>query len=143
MSPNSTSDSDAGEMAGVSILLVEDESITREFLSQIIPMKVPSVNIHTAENGQVGLELFRKLKTDLVLTDISMPVMDGIQMARRIKNLKPEVGIIALSGHSSLEGQADNLDTLFVDYISKPIIIGQLCAVICECIKRVALGRKK
>ena len=60
MSPNSTSDSDAGEMAGVSILLVEDESITREFLSQIIPMKVPSVNIHTAENGQVGLELFRK-----------------------------------------------------------------------------------
>jgi len=136
-----TSSHDSHEGANMSILVVEDESITREFLSQIIKMKFPALRVLAAENGQAGLELFRKIETGLVLTDITMPVMDGIQMARQIRLDKPDVEIIALSAYSSLEGRADDLDKLFNGFISKPIMVRHLCKTIAGCVERNNLGR--
>lgn len=120
----------------MSILCVEDEPITRTFLSQIIALKYPTRKIHTAADGKTGLEMFRKIEVAVVLTDISMPEMDGIRMAREIQSLKPGTPIIALSAHSSLKGDAKDLNRLFWAYIPKPIMRNKLFDAIDKCLLR-------
>ncbi|BCR06518.1 hypothetical protein DESUT3_35870 [Desulfuromonas versatilis] len=120
----------------ISILCVEDEPTTREFLSKIIAIKFPAQTIHTAENGQAGLEMFRKTRAKIVLTDISMPIMDGIQMAREIRRLEPDAYIVALSAHSRAEYPAQELEALFARYMLKPVKTRQLCEAIDEGIAR-------
>jgi YesN/AraC family two-component response regulator len=143
MSSRSNSLPILGEGSGISILLVEDESISRGFLSQVIQMRFPDVEIHTAENGKMGLDLFRKTRAKVVLTDISMPVMDGIRMAREIRLLNSDVNIFALTAFSSLKDMADDIETLFTDFIPKPVVAGQLWDVIGGCIDRSVAGPEK
>jgi YesN/AraC family two-component response regulator len=100
-------------------------------------MKFPAQKVHTAENGQAGLDLFREIRADVVLTDISMPVMDGIRMAREIRQLAPDACIIALSAHSRAEGP-DDVDSLFTDYILKPFVGKQLFDAIEDCMAKIA-----
>jgi YesN/AraC family two-component response regulator len=119
-----------------SILCVEDEPISRIFLGRIISMRYPGCEIHAAENGQTGLALFRDLRPEVVLTDISMPVMDGIRMAREIRLQDPGARIIAMSAHSSLESQTTDFDTLFNRYLLKPINGKELFAAIDDCLAR-------
>jgi YesN/AraC family two-component response regulator len=137
MNTNPTALPDSGAAPDVSILCVEDEPITREFLSTILAMKYPGQKVLTAANGQAGLELFREIRADVVLTDISMPVMDGIRMAREIRLLNPEACIIALSAHSSLGCLPEDLDRLFTRYLQKPISTTHLCDAIDECLARI------
>jgi YesN/AraC family two-component response regulator len=118
----------------ISILCVEDEPITRQFLSTIISMKYPEQKVYTADNGQEGLKIFREVGVDVVLTDISMPVMDGIRMAREIRQDKPQAFIIALSAHNSLDCQPEEQETLFNAYLRKPISGELLCDAIDQCI---------
>ena len=54
-------------------------------ISRTLSIKYPGLNVHTAGNGAEGLEVFRRHRPEIVITDISMPVMDGIRMAREIK----------------------------------------------------------
>ena len=65
------------------LLYVEDDNETREFVSSILRRRFK--NIHTAENGKIGLELFQKYKFPLVITDIKMPVMNGVEMIEQIR----------------------------------------------------------
>jgi len=84
----------------LAILYAEDEADARELLSSVLTMKYPDVRLHLAETGQMGLELFRAHRPGIVITDINMPMMDGIQMSGEIKALEPETVIIALTAHS-------------------------------------------
>lgn len=122
----------------ISILCVEDDAITREFLGTILSIEFPDQTVHTAENGQVGLEKFQKIDADIVLTDISMPVMDGIRMAREIRHIDPDACIFALSAHSHSDCQAEDIDTLFDQYLLKPINGKYLCNIVREYIDRIA-----
>ena len=65
------------------LLYVEDDNETREFVSAILKRRFKT--IHTAENGKVGLELFQKHKFPLVITDIKMPIMNGVEMIKQIR----------------------------------------------------------
>ncbi|MEZ4600518.1 MAG: response regulator [Syntrophotaleaceae bacterium] len=121
----------------ISILCVEDEPITRQFLSAIISMKFPEQKVYTADNGREGLELFMKIGAPIVLTDISMPVMDGISMAREIRSFNPEACIIALSAHNSYDCLNGDVDTLFNSYLRKPVSTQLLCDTISDCITDV------
>ena len=119
---------------GGSILCVEDDRIAREFLSKIIAINFPSQKVYAAENGKEGLELFQRVQAGIVLTDISMPVMNGIQMAREIHQLDPAVYIIALSAHNSLECPEEECDLLFTRHLAKPFLIQNLCDIIHQCL---------
>jgi YesN/AraC family two-component response regulator len=121
----------------ISILCVEDDPLSREFLGRIISIKFPEMNIHIAENGDAGLELFRKYRQDIVLTDISMPVMDGIRMAREIRMIEPDVHIIALSAHNDFDCQEEDLSLLFDRYLLKPANLKKICSTIDESIIRI------
>jgi len=125
----------------ISILCVEDDATTREFLCTILSLKFPSHKVHAAENGLAGLELFRKTRAEVVLTDISMPVMDGIRMAREIRLLNPEAFIFALSAHSRPDCPQSDLELLFTRYLLKPINSKLLCDAIGECLDQVRRDR--
>jgi YesN/AraC family two-component response regulator len=125
----------------ISILCVEDEPITREFLRTIVSLYYPAQKVHVAENGKAGLALFRELGADVVLTDISMPIMDGVRMAREILLLDPDTCIIAMSAHNSQDCLPDEGDRLFTRYIQKPVSTKLLCETIDECIVLVS-GRE-
>src|SRR5512140_3203493 len=86
--------------AEISILYVEDDPEARELVSSVLARKIRSLRLYTAENGEEGLALFREHRQDIVITDINMPVMDGIRMANEIKTLNPEALIIAVTAYS-------------------------------------------
>lgn len=110
----------ASRVSGLSILCVEDEPLPLKFLGQMLTMKYPDHKVTTADNGRSALEFFRKNPADIVLTDISMPVMDGISMAREIRSIKPGVYIIALTAHDDLQ-LPNEVAGLFDRFIQKPI----------------------
>lgn len=112
------------------LLYVEDDHETREFVSAILRRRFK--NIHTAENGQVGLELFRKHKFPLVITDIKMPVMNGVEMIKHIRqdqNVSPLV--VVTTAHRERELHSPLADI----HLFKPIDVYQLLEKTLELLK--------
>jgi len=87
----------------LSLLYVEDEAEIRDLLRGVLIRKFPNLDIHVAENGMAGLEVFRERRPDIVLTDIRMPLMDGIQMSRAIREENPSANIIVISACSETD----------------------------------------
>lgn len=84
-----------------SVLFVEDEPIIRQISERFLLRCADSV--YVAENGAVGLELFTEHRPDLVITDIRMPEMDGLEMSRRIKEAREGASIAAITAHTEPE----------------------------------------
>lgn len=124
-------------ITAVSILVVEDEAITLEFLVTTLARKYPNATIHKALNGRTGLELFKIHTPDIVITDINMPEIGGVQMVDKICELKPDTKFIVLTGDTgklSLEASVGN--GFKIDhYIEKPVDFLDLFAAIEECIE--------
>lgn len=124
----------------ISILLVEDDKDTLGLLAKMYSIKFPDVVLHTANNGRAGLELFNAHTPDIVITDVNMPEMGGIQMAAKIREIKPEAKIIVLTadtGKATLEDAVEN-DFEINHYILKPVNFGQLFAAIEQCLGEIA-----
>jgi len=126
----------------ISILYVEDDPAARGFLGKAMTVKYPTMKVYTAENGEIGLELFKKHTSDIVLTDISMPVMDGIRMAREIKALKSDANIIVITAHSETHYLLDIIKIGLLRCVLKPIDFEQLFEAIDDCLVRVTLERQ-
>jgi len=122
----------------VSMLLVEDDGDILELLSSILAVKYPDVTLYTANNGRLGLELFKAHTSDIVITDINMSELCGVQMAEDIRVIKPETMIIATTGKSgeiSVNGKSilRNSEGKMVEFdhvMVKPVNISELCSVI-------------
>ncbi|MCP4757682.1 MAG: response regulator [Proteobacteria bacterium] len=112
------------------VLVVEDNLITQELISKIFLNF--GIAIHLAGNGQEGIELARCLKPDLVLMDVFMPVMNGLEAARQIRNDPglTEVPIIALSAGALADQKANAQEAGMNDYLVKPININSLIPVL-------------
>jgi len=110
-------------MASPTIMIVEDDKDTREILGLVVQRKFSDATVCAASNGREGVDLFKRQSADLVITDINMPVMGGIEMVKAIRELKPDIKIIVLTadtGKAALEesvGKGFQLD----HYILKPI----------------------
>lgn len=101
------------------ILYVEDEFVIRTSIINILSKLFDSKNIYVAKDGQEGLELFKKNKIDIVLTDIKMEPIDGIEMSKAIRSKDNNVPIIVLS---AFEKEMFNLDDLNIsEYLIKPV----------------------
>jgi PAS domain S-box-containing protein len=109
----------------ISILYVEDEELIRNEIFNILSMLCEKVEM--AVDGRDGLEKFRTGSFDLVITDINMPYMNGFEMLREIKLLKPETPAIIISAYSQEEYflQASKIDVVN-DYLFKPVKITDL-----------------
>lgn len=106
------------------ILLVDDEEDIRTVLG--ISLSDCGYDIRSAENGETGLRLFREIKPPIVLTDIKMPGMDGIELLRRIKLENPETEVIMITGHGDMDLAIESLKNQATDFITKPINVDAL-----------------
>ena len=101
------------------LMLVDDEEGIRRFLG--LSLEDLGYEVATAENGQIALEIFKDFEPAIVLTDIKMPVMDGIELLRQIKILSPETEVLIITGHGDLELAIEALKNQAADFITKPI----------------------
>lgn len=114
----------------ISLLYVEDELDSRETLAEIIRHHYPDVSFFVAENGKAGIESFKRYQPEIVITDINMPVLNGISMAAEIKSLSPSTEIIALTAYSNTEYILQAIEIGISHYILKPINVDQIFKVI-------------
>lgn len=120
------------------ILIIEDEAAIRRVLVKILTEESNTYNVSEAEDGLVGIELIRKEDFDLILCDIKMPKMDGVEVLEIVKKIKPETPIIMISGHGDLDTAVNTMRLGAFDYISKPPDLNRLLNTV-----RNALDRKE
>ncbi len=101
------------------LLLIDDEEGVRRVLS--LSLRREGYSVVTAEDGRKGLELFETEHPDIVLTDVKMPGMDGIEVLMRIKRVRPEAEVILVTGHGDMDLAIKSLQLDASDFITKPI----------------------
>src|SRR6185369_7053567 len=114
----------------VALLYVEDEPDAREMLTRMLAMNYPTLQLLVAGNGVAGLELFREHRPELVVTDLNMPVMSGIQMAREIRAIDPEALIVAVTAYSDTSYLLSAIEIGIHHYVLKPVNYTELFQVI-------------
>ncbi len=106
------------------ILVIDDERSIRNTLKDILEYEKHEVEL--AEHGVAGLELLKSKAFDLVLCDIKMPQMDGMEVLNKIRELYPEVQVVMISGHGDIETAVDAIKKGAYDFIQKPIDLNRL-----------------
>lgn len=115
-------------MKNLLLMIVEDEDKLREGLSTALaPFFSKVIN---AKNGDEGLKKFKKFKPDIVITDILMPIVDGLDMAKSIKELTKDTPIIVLSAYSEKERLLRAIDIGIDKYLIKPVDVEELLLII-------------
>jgi two-component system nitrogen regulation response regulator NtrX len=120
------------------ILIIEDEAAIRRVLVKILSEENDTYEVKEAEDGLQGIELIRKEDFDLVLCDIKMPRMDGVEVLEAVKKIKPEIPMVMISGHGDLDTAVNTMRLGAFDYISKPPDLNRLLNTV-----RIALDRKE
>ena len=103
------------------ILIVEDEVMIREGLAKLIKSHTGHTVAGEASNGQEGLNLALRLRPELVITDIRMPVMDGLQMIEKLHDMNLNTRAVILSGYSEFEYAKKAIYYGVEDYLLKPL----------------------
>lgn len=108
------------------ILIIEDEDAIRRVLKKILLEEEKGYDIDEAVDGLEGVNMIKKTKYDLVLCDIKMPKMDGLEVLSACQTLQPELPVIMISGHGDLETAVETMRMGAFDYISKPPDLNRL-----------------
>lgn len=103
------------------ILITEDEDSLRSFVARAL--RLDGHETHEAADGAEGLEMLSADTFDLLLSDIRMPVMDGIELAHRASSNFPELKILLMTGYAEQRERADDLMEKVVDVVSKPFAL--------------------
>ncbi|SFF57736.1 MULTISPECIES: sigma-54-dependent transcriptional regulator [Salegentibacter] len=120
------------------ILLIEDEAAIRRVLVKILTEENDSYEVEEAGDGLEGIEKIKDEDYDLVLCDIKMPKMDGVEVLEAIMKIKPEIPVVMISGHGDLDTAVNTMKVGAFDYIAKPPDLNRLLNTV-----RNALDRKE
>ena len=120
------------------ILIIEDEAAIRRVLTKILSEENDSYKVEEAEDGLQGFEKIKNNDYDLVLCDIKMPKMDGVELLEAVKKIKPEIPMVMISGHGDMETAIQTMRLGAFDYISKPPDLNRLLNTV-----RNALDKKQ
>ena len=119
----------------MNLLIVDDEELTREgLLNSIDWASLGILNIYQADDGINGLALARKYKPQIILSDVRMPRMDGIEMANKIREVLPDTHIIFMSGYSDKEYLKAAIRLKAISYVEKPILTEEVQEAVREAI---------
>ena len=120
------------------ILIIEDEASIRRVLTKILSEENDTYQVEEAADGVEGLEKIKNCDYDLVLCDIKMPKMDGVEVLEAVKKIKPEIPMVMISGHGDMETAIQTMRLGAFDYISKPPDLNRLLNTV-----RNALDKKQ
>lgn len=110
------------------ILVVDDELLIRDLLYDFFTTK--DWDITVAEGGQKAIDYLKNQEFDIVLTDLKMPDIDGMDLTGRIRNLYQDIPVVIMTGYPSLETALEALRFKVDDYIIKPFNVNQLFKVV-------------
>ena len=112
----------------VRILVIDDERSIRNTLKDILGFEGYAVDV--AENGSSGLELVKNTEYDIILCDIKMPEMDGIEVLEKIMEIKPNTTVVMISGHGNIDTAVEAIKKGAFDFIVKPLDLNRLLITI-------------
>ncbi len=119
-----------------SILVVDDEPITRQSLTDIL--RLEGYKVASAPNGEAAVEHIRMYSVDLIVLDLRMPGMGGMEVMKAISQISPDTEIVLLTAHGSMETAVDALRYRVHDYLIKPASPSQILASIKRGLSRKA-----
>lgn len=119
------------------ILIIDDEKAIRKTLTEILSFE--GYKLDEASDGEEGLKKFRDKTYDLVLCDIKMPKLDGIEFLQKAGEINPDIPIIMISGHGNIETAVEAVKKGAYDYISKPPDLNRLLITIRNAMERNSL----
>lgn len=119
-----------GQRYNISVLFVDDNETIRTLYRRILEKHVN--HLYIAENGSHGLELYLKHKPDLVITDMVMPVMNGLEMVKEIKKIAPEAKFVVMSAYSEKDSFVESIHLGVDGYLMKPVEAKKLLSLIDE-----------
>ena len=115
-------------LKNLTVLLVEDDSDSKKIMHDVLSDNFEKV--FTAQNGDEGLKKFKKYNPNMVITDVFMPISDGLDMTRYIKEISKDTPVIVLSAHSEKEPLLKAIDVGVDKYLIKPIMADDLLKTI-------------
>ncbi len=116
------------------VLLVDDET---EFLETLVKrLKKRKLDVTSAESGKEALQVLRENPIDVVVLDVRMPDMDGLETLKEIKRIRPSVEVIMLTGHANVEVAMEGMELGAFDYLMKPMDIDELLYKLQDAYKR-------
>lgn len=116
------------------ILVVDDEPLVKRSLSELLTLS--GYTVSTADNGKDALSLLRNYNTDIVITDIKMPEMNGLELLRSIKKEGINTTVILITGYGSIESAVDAMKEGAYDYITKPIVDSEIKIILERLLKQ-------
>ncbi|MBF0387258.1 MAG: response regulator [Candidatus Omnitrophica bacterium] len=116
------------------IMVVDDEEMLRDRLKSLL--ELDDYEVVTADSGLHGLETYQKETPDIIVSDIRMPGMDGIEFLKKIKELKTDVEVIMLTGHGGLESAIEAMKIGAFDYMNKPVNFDELSVNITRALEK-------
>ncbi len=119
------------------ILVIDDERNIRSTLTEILEYEDHKVEV--AEDGITGIELFQQNKHEVILCDIKMPTMDGIEVLQKLIEISPEVPVIMISGHGNIDTAVEAIKKGAYDFIEKPLDLNRLLVTIRNAMDRTDL----
>ena len=125
----------------IRILIVDDEQDLLETMTK--RMRKRGMQVLSASSGPEAIELIQQEPIDVVLLDVRMPQMNGIDVLKRIKELKPMVAVVMLTGHASIESAVTGIEYGAFDYLIKPVDFDSLCYMIEDAYQEKQLKEKK
>jgi two-component system, OmpR family, response regulator len=129
------------EVNNFNVLLVDDEL---EFLATLVKrLTKRGLNISTAKNGEDALKIIGGKVIDVVVLDVRMPGIGGIQTLREIKKKDPLMEVIMLTGHASVEVAIEGMEVGAFDYLMKPADIDELFYKLQDAFKKKTIQREK
>jgi DNA-binding NtrC family response regulator len=128
-------------MKNASILVVDDEKTIRMSLS--IALESPGMEIDTAVNGEDALEKLREREYDLILLDLRMPGMDGMEVLRRVRDIRPDIRVVIITAYGTIESAVEAMKLGAADFIQKPFAPAEIRDLVRTVINRDTIDEKK
>jgi DNA-binding NtrC family response regulator len=128
-------------MREFSVLIVDDEDDFREITAKRLTKK--GLTVFSAGSGPKALGILEHQRVDVVLLDVKMPDMDGIETLRHIKNLRPLVEVVLLTGHASVDSGIEGMKLGAFDYLMKPIEFDPLCEKLEDAFEKKLVHQEK
>jgi YesN/AraC family two-component response regulator len=120
-----------------SLLVVEDDRAAGDIIARMVTLKFPGCTLHRAENGVQGVELFKEHFPDIILTDVNMPVMDGIELLRAIRAIRSDASCIVLTAYSDKIIFKKFKDLGVSAYLLKPLDFKDLFEALEKCSRSI------
>ena len=123
------------------ILIVDDSPKLRAHLTEFLERFF--LNVYSAKSGDEGVEIFKKKKPDIIITDIQMEEVNGLEMAKSIKSIDYDVPIIVMSAYDEKEYLLESIKFGVINYLKKPVKINVLCEVLVEVLRKIKVQKNK